>query len=225
MTRSQVHSSCGIRRSEAQVVPDQKFFLDELINTTCFIGLREAWISSQSFFGLQSVCYVTEIIKFRHQVDPRNDPICDTVAKMAVLASFCITRAIAPVKAGGLLSNRLSRLGGFSRGGNPTFSVQPPLGRRDSGDSPQEKQERKERQQRHFDQKLKPVRRKYLSRGQDMLFISPWADSLPHWQERSPWWALLSLQFPLCPAVSARNNNFGRFFHLGVGLQLFKPQK
>ena len=41
-TRSQVHSSCGIRRGEAQVVPDQKFFLDELINTTCFIGLREA---------------------------------------------------------------------------------------------------------------------------------------------------------------------------------------
>ena len=71
------------------------------------------------------------------------------------------------------------RLGGFSRGGNPTFwiSPQPPLGRRDSGDSPQEKQERKERQQRHFDQKLKPVRRKYLSRGQDMLFISPWAGS------------------------------------------------
>ena len=56
-------------------------------------------------------------------------------------------------------------------------SVQPPLGRRDSGDSPLEKQERKERQQRHFDQKLKPVRRKYLSRGQDMLFISPWAGS------------------------------------------------
>ena len=55
--------------------------------------------------------------------------------------------------------------------------LQPPLGRRDSGDSPLEKQERKERQQRHFDQKLKPVRRKYLSRGQDMLFISPWAGS------------------------------------------------
>ena len=71
-------------------------------------------------------------------------------AVLAVLASFRITRAVAPVKAVGLLSERMCRLiDGFSRGESPLSGhskntsagwIQPPLGRLDSGDSPLEKQ-------------------------------------------------------------------------------------
>ena len=107
--------------------------------------------------------------------------VTTSLALRAVLASFCITRAVAPVKAVGLLSERMCRLiAGFSRGESPLSGhskntsvgwIQPPLGRLDSGDSPPEKQERNKRQQQHSDQKLKPVQRNL--RGQDMLFISP----------------------------------------------------
>ena len=99
--------------------------------------------------------------------------VTTSLALRAVLASFRITRAVAPVKAVGLLSERMCRLiDGFSRGESPLSGhskntsagwIQPPLGRLHSGDSPPEKQERNKRQQRHSDQKLKPVQRKYPS--------------------------------------------------------------